>query len=107
VPVTKFGYNASGDLVKQYQPDASALTWTYHTTWHQPLTFVNELNKTWTYTYDTTYGNLLTEQDPLGNTTTYTHTSLGLVDTHTTADPDGAGSLAASVTTSTTTPTAA
>jgi len=31
-PITKFGYNSSGDLVKQYLPDGNVQTWTYHTT---------------------------------------------------------------------------
>ena len=106
-PITKFGYNSSGDLVKQYLSDASVQTWTYHTTWHLPLTFVNELNKTWTYTYATTAANLLTGQDPLSNTTTLTYTSIGLLDTHTTPDPDGAGSSPPASPTWTTIPTAA
>ncbi|PQO43512.1 RHS repeat-associated core domain-containing protein [Blastopirellula marina] len=48
-------------------------------------------------TYDSA-GNMLTETDELGNTTTYTYDNLQRRTSITTADPDGAGPLSASVT---------
>lgn len=95
-PVTKFGYNSSGDLMKQYLPDGNDLEWTYNSL-HRVLTRTNELNNTFEFTYDTD-GNMTAAEDPLGNTTSYTVNSRGLVTAVTTPDPDGAGSLSAATT---------
>ena len=89
--MTKYGYNASGDLVRQYLPDGHDGQWTYNGL-HRILTFTNELDHTWEYTYDAD-GNRLTEEDPLGNVTTYTYTLSGHVADITTPDPDGVGGV--------------
>ncbi|HEX5106401.1 MAG TPA: hypothetical protein VFV87_21425, partial [Pirellulaceae bacterium] len=97
-PITKLGYSAAGDQVKAYLPDGNSQTWTYHSTWHLPLTYTNELGKTWENTYELSTGNLLTSEDPLSNVTSYTYTLIGLLESVTTPDPDGGGGLSASVT---------
>ncbi|MEW4454562.1 RHS repeat-associated core domain-containing protein [Bremerella sp. JC817] len=56
----------------------------------------NEASTSTTYDSD---GNVLTQTDELGNTTTYTYDDLGRQLTITSADPDGAGPLSATVTT--------
>lgn len=96
-PITKYGYNSSGDQVTLYNPDLTSKSWTYSTGLHLPLTATDEMGRVVTMTYDS-YGNMLTQQDPAGNTTTYTYTSRGLVASIQTPDPDGAGSLTASTT---------
>ena len=96
-PVTKFGYNSSGDRVKQINPDATTLSWTYHATHHQVLTETDELSRVITFTHDA-YGNVLTRQDNAGNTWTYTVNSRGQVTSEQTPDPDGAGPLTAATT---------
>jgi RHS repeat-associated protein len=95
--VTKFGYDSSGDLRKQLNPDTTTLTWTYHSTHHMPLTAVDEMSRTTTFTYDS-YGNMLTQQDNAGNTWTYTVNARGQVTSEQTPDPDGAGQLSAATT---------
>lgn len=56
----------------------------------------DEATKSWTYD---SYGYFLTETDERGNTTTYTYDDLHRVLTMTSPDPDGAGGVAATVTT--------
>ena len=95
-PITRMGYNASGDLLRLLNPDLTPLSFTYNTL-HRPLTTTNEVGRVTTMTYDA-YGNMLTRADNAGNTWTYTYTSRGLVNIETSPDPDGAGSFAAYVT---------
>lgn len=106
-PITKFGYNSSGDLLKIVHPDGKTIVYTVDGTLHLPLTIVNELSKTvQTNTYDSV-GNLLTRKDALNYTWTYTYDQTdsnsanrhGRLLTITSPDPDGAGALTALVTT--------
>lgn len=98
-PQTLMGYNASGDLLRQINPDTTALNWTYDSTYHQVLTAADEMSRTTTYTYDAS-GNELTRADNAGNTwtTDYTGRTDGLPTSVTSPDPDGAGPLSAYVT---------
>ena len=95
-PITRFGYNSTGDLLRLLNTDLTPLSYTYNSL-HRPLTTTDEVGRVTTMTYDA-YGNMLTRTDNAGNTWTYTYTSRGLVDLETSPDPDGAGSLAAYVT---------
>ncbi|MGI8979218.1 MAG: Ig-like domain-containing protein, partial [Pirellulaceae bacterium] len=96
---TLLAYNTSGDLVKAINPDATTLTWTYDTTFHNVLTAVDELARTTTFTYNST-GNELTRADNASNTwtTSYGSRTDGLPVSITSPDADGAGPLSAYVT---------
>ena len=95
-PITRFGYNSTGDLLKQLNPDLTPVTFTFNSL-HRPLTITDEVGRVTTMTYDA-YGNMLTQVNNAGNTWTYTYTSRGLVDVETSPDPDGAGALSSYVT---------
>lgn len=95
-PITRMGYNATGDLERQLNPDLTPLVYTFNSL-HRMLTATDEVGRVMTMTYDS-YGNMLTRVDNAGNTWTYTYTGIGLVNTETSPDPDGAGALSAYVT---------
>ncbi|WP_158265624.1 RHS repeat-associated core domain-containing protein [Blastopirellula marina] len=82
-------------------PDAIETAYEYDEVGHRTKTTFavgtsDEAFATSTYS---TEGWLLTQTDELGNTTTYTYDDIGRQLTMTTPDPDGAGSLSATVTT--------
>lgn len=93
---TKFGYDASGNVLKRLNADLTAQTFTYNSL-SRVLTATDEVGRVTTMTYDGD-GNMLTREDNGGNEWTYTYTAIGLVDTETSPDPDGAGPLSAYVT---------
>jgi YD repeat-containing protein len=97
-PVTKYGFNSSGDLVITVHPDGNNIRAAYHSTLHLPTTVWNELNETQVMEYYSN-GNLDSWTDESGNTWEYTWDTHGNLLTETSPDPDGAGSLAAIVTT--------
>ena len=47
------GYSAAGDLVRQINPDATTLNWTYDSTLHRLLTAEDEMARQTVYTYST------------------------------------------------------
>ncbi|WP_233198707.1 MULTISPECIES: RHS repeat-associated core domain-containing protein [Pirellulaceae] len=102
--VTTYNYDNLGRQISVSLPDpdgAGALTALSSTTVYDAFgRFVSETDFsgiTTTYTYDSE-SNLLTETTPLG-TTTYTYDELNRLVEVETADPDGAGALAALVNT--------
>jgi RHS repeat-associated protein len=97
VPITVFGYDAIGNLVYRNNADNQSRSWTYTTSFNLVDTETNELSHSLSYAYDTS-GNLTQLTDQAGNVSSYAYNSRGLVTSITTADPDGAGSLAAAVT---------
>ncbi len=89
-PVTKYGYNGKGSLLKLVNPDNTTLAYTVHGTLQLPLTQTNELGKVDTYTYSAD-GDLLTSKDANNNTWTFTYDVHGYTLTETSPDPDGGG----------------
>ncbi|MBX3417393.1 MAG: cadherin-like domain-containing protein [Pirellulaceae bacterium] len=61
-PISKWGYNHSGDVVTVVNSDNTTRTYTYHATLHLVLTATNELNQTETYQYDAV-GNMTSRTD--------------------------------------------
>jgi YD repeat-containing protein len=97
-PVTVLGYSAANNLVYQKNPDNSTKTWTYNTSFSQPLTATDELGRVTEMTYDSE-GNMTALEDAAGFVWSFTYTAIGLIDTATSPDPDSPGSGAsASVT---------
>ena len=96
-PVTVFGYSSLGNLRYQKNPDNSTRTWTYSSTFNQPLTATDELSRVTEFTYDDD-GNLTEVSDPADFDTTFTYDSGGRVLSMTTPDPDGGGAQSAAVT---------
>jgi RHS repeat-associated protein len=95
-PTTKYGYDASGNVLKILNADLTTKYFTYNGL-ARVLTATDELSRVTTMTYDSD-GNMLTKEDNEGNEWTYTYTAAGLVDTETSPDPDGGGGLSAYVT---------
>lgn len=95
-PITKFGYNASGDLLVIKYPDNTTTTATYDSALHRVLTETDVMGITTTYTYDSS-AHLLTKTVADGGAWTYTYDSHGGVLSETSPDPDGTGSLTAIV----------
>ena len=97
-PITKYGYNQYGDLVKTVNADWTSTRATYHSTLHLVTQYWNELNETETYSYSSD-GDLESYTDGEGNTWTYTYDAHGNVLTETSPDPDGTGGPLAEIVT--------
>jgi YD repeat-containing protein len=97
VPITKFGFDALGNLIYQKNPDGGSRTWTITTSFNLVASATDEISRSVSFSYDTS-GNLTTATDGAGHDTTFTYTSRGLVASMTRPDPDGTGPKSAAVT---------
>jgi RHS repeat-associated protein len=96
--VTKLGYNSLGDLTHMIAADGGVSVSTYSTTLHRQLSSTDPVGRTSSWAYDAN-GNMTSSTDAAGFVTTLAYNTRGLPTSITQPDPDGAGALAAPVTT--------
>lgn len=98
-PITKYGYNALGDPIKDYLPDGNTKSRVYGSAVvHGLWTETNEVNDTWVYLLDNA-GNRRKMTDPLGMYIEYSYFNNGRLSLINRPDQDGAGPLLSQQTT--------